>query len=165
MWIAVCLSWEFDHIDGECEDSEGVEMRSSRGQFSRQHLELSREGLALFNQQLYWECHEVFEELWKEDRGDHARYVWWAIIQVAAAMIHYRDQKLRGAQSLIKKAREKFDKCEELGVETSWMDQQLGWAQLKSLVRQVPNEPQLEDFSQLFEFRFKHQGDQGVGIN
>ena len=126
------------------------------GQFSSRHLQLSGEGIRLFNDQFYWECHEVFEDLWKEDRGDHARYVWWAIIQVAAAMIHYRDRKINGARGLIRKAKEKFDKCEELGVETDIMDKYLDWQELKSLVRQVPEGPQLEDFTALFNFRFKN---------
>lgn len=126
------------------------------GQFSDQHLELSRQGIQLFNRQFYWECHEVFEDLWKKDQGDHARYVWWAIIQVAAAMIHYRDQKLGGARGLITKAKAKFDQCEKFNVETEIMYQYLDWAELKSLVRQVPEEPQLEDFSLLFAFRFKN---------
>lgn len=133
------------------------------GQFSPRHLELSAEGIRLFNQQFYWECHEVFEDLWKEDRADHARYVWWAIIQVAAAMIHYRDQKISGARGLIAKAKEKFVKCEELNVETDLMYQYLDWAELKSLVRQVPERAVLEDFAQLFDFRFKHWGEVSNG--
>ena len=126
------------------------------GQFSPRHLKLSAEGIELFNSQHYWECHEVFEDLWKEDRGDHARYVWWAIIQVAAAMIHYRDGKLSGARGLIAKAKDKFHKCEELGVETEIMDQYLDWRELKTLVREVPEEPKLADFAPLFAFRFKN---------
>ena len=128
------------------------------GQFSDKHLKQSEEGIRLFNGQFYWECHEVFEDLWKEDRADHARYVWWAIIQVAAAMIHYRDRKINGARGLIKKAKEKFDKCEELNVETDVMNKYLDWTELKNLVRQVPEKPDLEDFAQLFEFRFKNWG-------
>ena len=126
------------------------------GQFSEQHLELSQKGIQLFNARLYWECHEVLEDLWKEDRGDCARYVWWAIIQVAAAMIHYRDKNIRGARGLIIKAKEKFDKCEELNVETQIMYKYLDWAELKTLVRQVPEGPELADFAKLFTFRFKN---------
>ena len=100
-------------------------MSYRHGQFSPEHLRLSGEGIRLFNRQFYWECHEVFEDLWKEDRGDPARYVWWAIIQVAAAMIHYRDEKISGARGLIVKAKEKFAKCEELNVETDIMDKYL----------------------------------------
>ncbi|MCY4644923.1 MAG: DUF309 domain-containing protein [Bacteriovoracales bacterium] len=125
------------------------------GQFSNEHLKRSKKGLELFNDQFYWECHEVFEDLWKEDVADHARYVWWAVIQVAAAMIHYRDGKESGARGLIKKAKEKFAKCEELGVETKIMYRYLDWEELKSLVRKVPAEPKLSDFKALFHFRFK----------
>ena len=128
------------------------------GQFSYSHLQLSTKGLELFNGQFYWECHEVFEDLWKEDRGDHARYVWWAIIQVAAAMIHYRNGKINGASGLIRKAKEKFAKCEQLNVETDIMEEYLEWGRLKKLVREVPEEPCLENFQTLFQFRFTHFG-------
>lgn len=126
------------------------------GYFSKEHLKVSKEGLELFNDQLYWECHEVFEDLWKEDRSDNARYVWWAVIQVAAAMIHYRDKKITGARGLITKAKEKFRKCEEHNVETEFLYDYLDWKELKTLVFAVPDEPELEDFAELFEFRFKH---------
>lgn len=126
------------------------------GQFSDRHLNLSREGIDLFNEQKYWECHEVFEDLWKEDVGDPARNVWWAIIQVAAAMIHYRDQNIRGAQGLIRKSKEKFRRCEDQNVETPLMYQFLDWEELKSKVFKVPETPELPDFAELFEFRFKN---------
>ena len=126
------------------------------GQFTKEHLRLSTEGFELFNDQLYWECHEVFEDLWKEDRSDNARFVWWAVIQVAASMIHYRDEKLPGAKGLIAKAKEKFRKIEELNVETSLMYEFLDWQELKTLVDAVPEDCKLSDFADLFDFRFKH---------
>ena len=84
------------------------------GQFTEEHLENTKEGVLLFNEQKYWECHEVLEDHWLESRGDNARYVYWAIIQVAAAMIHYRDENLSGARGLIAKAKEKFQKIDKL---------------------------------------------------
>ncbi len=131
-------------------------MNYTYGQFSNKHLNESREGIELFNEQKYWECHEVFEDLWKEDVGDNARNVWWAIIQVAASMIHYRDKKLPGAKSLIHKAKEKIERCENLGVDTQLMYDYLDWQELKDLVYKVPKETELSDLSELFEFRFKN---------
>ena len=44
----------------------------------------------------YWECHEELEHHWLEDAGDNARLIYWAVIQVAAAMYHFRDDNLKG---------------------------------------------------------------------
>ncbi len=130
-------------------------MSDEYGKFGESHLQLTKEGLELFNEQKYWECHEVFEDLWKEDVADRARYIWWAIIQVAAAMIHYRDKNLIGARGLINKAKEKFDIVEKEEIATEWAKKYLEWDSLQDLVRNVPAEPELEDFSELFDFRFK----------
>lgn len=124
------------------------------GQFTREHLENIKEGVQLFNQQRYWECHEALEDHWIEGRGDNARYVYWAIIQVAAAMIHYRDENLNGARGLIKKAKSKLIKIDELKVCTNLLERYLSWSKLKSLINNVPAEAELRDFSVLFEFRF-----------
>lgn len=125
------------------------------GQYSEEHLKNTIEGVKLFNIQKYWECHEVLEDHWLEGRGDNARYVYWAIIQVAAAMIHYRDQNLSGAQGLIAKAKEKFSKIDELKVETDLMETYLSWSKLKGLVNKIPKGAELEKFAELYEFRFK----------
>lgn len=125
------------------------------GQFGPEHLENTKEGVLLFNQQKYWECHEVLEDHWLEGRGDNARYVYWAIIQVAACMIHYRDKNLSGARGLLAKAKEKFEKIESLKVSTEILDKNLDWVKLKAEVFDIPREAELEKFSRLFEFRFK----------
>lgn len=125
------------------------------GQFSPDHLNKMSGGIQLFNQQKYWECHEVLEDLWAEDTQDPARYVYWAIIQICAVCIHYRDGNLIGCQGMIRKAREKFLRCQELHVHTSLMDQQLAWATLEAIVGRIPREnSQLEDYREIFSFRF-----------
>ena len=72
----------------------------------------------MFNEQKYWECHEELEHHWLEDSGDNARLIYWAVIQVAAAMYHYRDKNLIGVQGLLKKARDKLVRAEKNKVET-----------------------------------------------
>ncbi len=128
-------------------------VNSSVNQFNNEHLEIIKEGIRLFNAQKYWECHEELEHHWLEEPGP-VRNVYWAIIQVAAAMIHYREENLIGARGLIFKARQKFDRCESFYVESSLMDKYLSWKVLKEMVRKVPGEPELSDFKELFEFRF-----------
>lgn len=126
------------------------------GQFTPEHLKKIEEGVKLFNEQKYWECHEALEDLWMEDRNDPARNVYWAIIQVAAACIHYRDQKIIGARGMIAKAKEKFKRCHDLHVITDLMYQYLDWQELEELVMKIPDEnPELSDFADLYHFRFK----------
>lgn len=124
------------------------------GQFDRTHLQIIAEGIRLFNAQKYWECHEELEEHWLEEPGP-IRNVYWAVIQVAASMIHYRNDNLIGARGLWLKAKQKFERCEQFKIESELLEQNLSWSELKAMVRAVPNEPELTDFKQLFEFRFK----------
>lgn len=121
--------------------------------FNSTHLEIIKEGIRLFNNQMYWECHEELEHHWLEEPGP-IRNVYWAVIQVAAAMIHYRESNLVGARGLIFKAKQKFDRCESFHVESPLMEKYLSWLVLKKMVRAVPSEPELLDFKNLFEFRF-----------
>jgi predicted metal-dependent hydrolase len=114
-----------------------------------------REGIHLFNEQKYWECHEALEEIWMEDSFDNVRNVYWAVIQVAASLIHYRDGKIVGAKGLINKSKEKIKRCEDFKIETPLLEEYLEWSDFKNLIRQVPDEPILEDFKNLFNFRFK----------
>ncbi|MFA5583450.1 MAG: DUF309 domain-containing protein [Bacteriovoracaceae bacterium] len=128
------------------------------GQFSPEHLNKMEEGIALFNEQKYWECHESFEDLWMEDRNDNARNIYWAIIQVAAACIHYRNENIIGAQGMITKARQKFERCHNLNVLTDIAYEYLDWKELEEIVMRIPEgtSSNLEDFSELFSFRFKN---------
>ncbi len=127
------------------------------GQFTPEHLAKIQEGIELFNEQKYWECHESLEDLWMEDKNDSARYIYWAIIQVAAACIHYRDSKIIGAQGMINKAREKFRRSRELHVLTPLVLKYLDWEELEKLVAQIKEkDAKLEDFEELYNFRFKN---------
>lgn len=127
------------------------------GQFTPEHLVKIREGVELFNEQKYWECHESLEDLWMEDRNDAARNVYWAIIQVAAACIHYRDHKIIGARGMIAKAKEKFKRCHDQAVLTNIVFQFLDWKELEEIVFKISDkDPELEEFEDLFNFRFKH---------
>jgi predicted metal-dependent hydrolase len=123
-------------------------------QFDEIHLQTIVEGVRLFNAQKYWECHENLEDHWLEEAGP-MRNIYWAIIQVAAAMIHYREGNLIGAQGLIVKAKQKFDRCEQYKIESALLENNLSWGHLKELVRKIPADPVLSDFKHLFAFRFK----------
>lgn len=123
-------------------------------QFERGHLELMRKGIELYNAQKYWECHEEFEHHWLEEPGP-IRNVYWAVIQAAAACIHYRDNNVIGANGLISKAKQKIDRCEKMKVENDLMKYNLDWDVFKRLILSVPVNAELKDFKELFDFRFK----------
>lgn len=124
------------------------------GQFGQTHLQTIAEGIRLFNAQKYWECHEELEYHWMEEPGP-IRNVYWAVIQVAASMIHYRENNLVGARGLQQKAKQKFDRCEQFKVESELLERNLSWTELKSMVREITVESTLPHFKKLFEFRFK----------
>ena len=126
------------------------------GQFTPDHLHRMKEGVELFNQQMYWECHEALEDVWMEDRNDSARNVYWAVIQVAAACIHYRDNNVIGARGMIYKAKEKFKRCRDLHVVTDVVLNNLDWKELEELVFSIKDkDAEIKEFEPLYDFRFK----------
>lgn len=66
------------------------------------------EGLALFNAGRFFECHEVWEELWKSAAGTERLFI-QAMIQAAVAILHAERGNYRGARSVWAKARGKLD--------------------------------------------------------
>ena len=124
------------------------------GQFGVDHLRLCKEGIELFNKEYYWECHEALEDPWIEDRSDNARYVYWAIIQVAAALVHVRDEKFASAELMLKKAKAKFESCKQLHVLTPLVLEFLQWEELEHIIYQIPPSPSKEDFNSLRKFKF-----------
>ena len=132
---------------------QGLQLSSKS--FSQENLKLMEEGLKLFNSQKYWECHEALEHIWLEDRGNPIRYVYWAVIQIAAALVHYRDKNIIGARALIKKGKEKIVYCEKNSVESTFLNGSLEWEKLKSLVFDLEEDFELSHLKSLFNFRFK----------
>lgn len=124
------------------------------GQFGVEHLKKMQQGIIYFNEKKYWECHEELEEAWLEDRNDPARYVYWAIIQVAATLIHYRDQKSIGCHGMLKKAKEKFIYCREKNVLSELTEEFLQWNELESLIFAINPDDALEKFLDLYNFQF-----------
>lgn len=70
--------------------------------------ELWTEGVRLFNAGRFFECHEVWERLWKRSRGAEKLF-YQGMIQAAAAMLHVKRGQLAGARSTWVKARAKLD--------------------------------------------------------
>jgi hypothetical protein len=60
-------------------------------------------GVLLFNEGLYFECHEWLEAAWKRTAGPEKNFL-HGIVQAAAAFYHYEKGNMHGARTLLGKA-------------------------------------------------------------
>lgn len=61
--------------------------------------ELYLQGLRLFNDEEFFESHEVLEELWTETQ-DERRKFYQGLIQAAVALLHFGNENLGGAKKV-----------------------------------------------------------------
>jgi predicted metal-dependent hydrolase len=61
-----------------------------------------------FNQTLFYEAHDVLEELWLTDRHGPNGSFYKGLIQFAGAFVHLQKDRLRPAAALFKLARDNF---------------------------------------------------------
>ena len=66
------------------------------------------EGIDLFNEGKFFECHEAWEEVWNHSAGEEKLF-YQGIIQAAVAILHAQRGNLTGAASLYSKASAKLD--------------------------------------------------------
>jgi len=69
--------------------------------------ETLREGIDLFNQERFWEAHEVLEEIWHPATGVE-RDIIQGLILTAAALVHYQKNENAVCVSILGRAREKL---------------------------------------------------------
>ncbi|MEM4311690.1 MAG: DUF309 domain-containing protein [Nitrososphaerales archaeon] len=62
----------------------------------------------LFNQERYWEVHEVLEEVWKKEKGNKKALL-QGLILVASALVHYQRNEKEVGISMLKRALEKLN--------------------------------------------------------
>jgi len=74
----------------------------------RSAAEYFEEGIELFNQGRFFECHEAWEEVWKHSRGQEKLF-YQGLIQAAVAILHAQRGNRDGARSLYTKSRAKLD--------------------------------------------------------
>jgi predicted metal-dependent hydrolase len=94
-----------------------------------------------FNRGLYFEAHDVLEELWLADRQGPNGDFYKGLIQLAGAFVHLQKERLRPSAALFKLARtnlSKYPKSHEqldlvvvLGLIETW----LGWLEADDFVR------------------------------
>ncbi|HTL46726.1 MAG TPA: DUF309 domain-containing protein [Verrucomicrobiae bacterium] len=61
------------------------------------------EFVCLFNEEKFFEAHEVLEALWREENGE-ARDFYQGLIQIAAAFVHYQKNNPAGYEALVESA-------------------------------------------------------------
>src|ERR1700735_5911293 len=63
-----------------------------------------------FNRQLFYEAHDVLEDLWLKDRHGADGNFYKGLIQLAGAFVHLQKNRLRPAAALFKLARTNLEK-------------------------------------------------------
>jgi hypothetical protein len=69
--------------------------------------EALREGIDLFNQERFWEAHEVLEEIWHPATGVD-REIIQGLILAAAAFVHYQKNEASVCLSILGRAKDKL---------------------------------------------------------
>jgi predicted metal-dependent hydrolase len=72
------------------------------------HPDYYEQGIVLFNEGRFFECHEAWEEIWKRSDGE-VKLFYQGLIQAAVAILHAQRGNLEGARSLYEKASDKLD--------------------------------------------------------
>ena len=75
---------------------------------AKEARELWAEGIELFNAGRFFDCHEVWEEVWKRASGAEKLF-YQGMIQAAVAILHAERGNPRGARSTWDKARAKLE--------------------------------------------------------
>jgi predicted metal-dependent hydrolase len=66
------------------------------------------DGVRLFNERDFFECHELLEELWRHADGDDAKF-YQGLIQAAVCLYHWGNANFDGAMRLAKSALGKLE--------------------------------------------------------
>ena len=73
----------------------------------RERLEVFLEGIKLFNEERFWECHEVLEQIWHPAKGAE-REIIQGLILTAAALVHHQKSEDDVCLTMLKKALERL---------------------------------------------------------
>src|SRR5437899_12677681 len=70
-------------------------------------LDPVQEGIRLFNEEYFFEAHEVLEDLWKREHGKPKLFL-QGLIQICAAYHHFQNGNLVGAETLLDRGAQKM---------------------------------------------------------
>ena len=74
----------------------------------RTDSQIVEEGVSFFNEERFWESHEVLEQIWKSKRGDE-RTLLQGIILTTIAFVHHQKAKPNICISVLKRALKKLE--------------------------------------------------------
>jgi uncharacterized protein len=93
----------------ESKISKVITLRSIEPRVStKREAESLREGIELFNQERFWESHEVLEDIWHSATGVE-RDIVQGLILTAAAFVHYQKNENDVCMSILGRARQKLN--------------------------------------------------------
>ncbi len=83
-------------------------------------LDPVQEGIRLFNEEYFFEAHEVLEDLWKREHGKPKLFL-QGLIQLCAAYHHFQNGNLVGAETLLERGAQKMRSYppDYLGIDTA----------------------------------------------
>ena len=68
------------------------------------------QGIDLFNQREFYECHDTIEDIWLQESSDRQPFL-QGLIQAAVAFHHYEHGKWGAARSMLQMAIDKLSPC------------------------------------------------------
>ena len=95
-------------------------------------------GISYFNDERFWECHEVLEGVWKNIDGDEKKLV-NGLILVAAGLVHYQKDEDDTCISIFKRALEKLEN-------SKGMYYKINVDRIKKLVIEIINSKEVTSF-------------------
>ena len=91
-------------------------------------------GIVLFNEQAFFEAHEVWEGLWLESSGLERKF-YQSLIQAAVGLCHFGNGNLRGALKLFNSSRAYMQPC---GASFLGLDVIAFWEQMERCFANIP---------------------------
>lgn len=70
--------------------------------------QLYLDGIRLFNEEEFFECHDVLEELWSETQGGEKKF-YQGLIQLSISLFHFGNENFGGAKKLYDSSRKYLD--------------------------------------------------------
>ena len=75
--------------------------------FSKDELPFLHEAILLFNDEAFYECHEILEELWEKLKGEEKQWI-QGLLQISVGFYHLRTDNEKGCRSQFTKSLDKF---------------------------------------------------------
>ena len=91
----------------------------------KEKLDVLTDGISLFNEERFWECHEVLEQIWHPSKGEERNTI-QGLILTAAALVHHQRGEEEVCLSMLNRARKRLGSEQEyLGVNLSRIRQEI----------------------------------------